>query len=407
VLFVGRQWGAVCSAFTIALLARELPLAEFGRYTFYLAVFAFVDVIVDFGSGTAVLQKGAHSDPAFAASLAQARRMRLGFAILAVLLLGCVITSFEGPAPWLLVASLYPLARPLETSSLVFQRAIAHGRPVGIRSLIATLRACSILLIVHAGHREAQVLLFTYCAWSVACHGLLFVAARPYLPGIAPSRDVPLRGFLALALPLGIGALLQQAYFYTDNLFVRSLLGVEELGRYNAGARIFSWIALVAAYTTTAALPWMVRRHEEGRLLDATRRLARPLVLGGLAACVLPFAFPQALLELVFGPGFAGAAGPLRWLLAGAICVFAGAPYLTALVASGRSWSVAGITAAGLLVNAIGNRMWIPSEGPLGGIEGAAVATFASEALVLVSSLLVLRRACRPAGMRATSSPGC
>jgi len=385
-----------------------LPLAEFGRYTFYLAIFAFVDVLVDSGSGAVVLQQGSRSDASFAASLSLARRTRLVLAVLAVLLLAGLVHSFEGAAAWLLVASLYPLARPLETSSLVFQRAIAHGTPVAIRSLVATLRAASILLFVHAGQRDAGALLFTYAAWSALGQGLLFVAARPHLPRTAPSRGLPLRSFLALALPLGLGALLQQAYFYTDNLFVRSLLGVEELGHYNAAARIFSWIVLVAAYATTAALPWLVRSYEEGRLLDATRRLARPLLFGGIAACALPFAFPRSLLELVFGPGFEEAAGPLRWLLAGAICVFVGAPYLTALVASGRGWSVAGITAMGLLVNVIGNRLWIPSEGPLGGILGAAVATFASEALVLASSLLfVLRGPQRPAHVGAPSTPGC
>ena len=102
----------------------------------------------------------------------------------------------------------------------------------------------------------------------------------------------------------------------------------------------------------------------------------------------LPFLFPSTLLDVVFGPGFSEPTAPLRWLLAGAVCVFAGAPFLTALVAAGRSWAVAGITAGALLVNMAGNLYAIPTLG----ITGAAAATFASEISILVCSLFLLLR---------------
>src|SRR5262245_45376534 len=38
---LGRQWSALCTLLTLALLARALAPAEFGRFTFYLAVFSF------------------------------------------------------------------------------------------------------------------------------------------------------------------------------------------------------------------------------------------------------------------------------------------------------------------------------------------------------------------------------
>jgi O-antigen/teichoic acid export membrane protein len=48
----GRLWGAVCTMALLALLSRHLAQAEFGRLTFYLALFALLDALVDFGTGS-------------------------------------------------------------------------------------------------------------------------------------------------------------------------------------------------------------------------------------------------------------------------------------------------------------------------------------------------------------------
>jgi len=383
----------VCSALTLAILARELPLGEFGRYTFYLALFAFLDGLVDFGSGALVLQKGTSDEGAFMAMLRVARGVRGVVALASMALLALAIGMLdEAQAGWIVLAALYPLSRTLEASSLVFQRRIKHGTPVLLRGVAASLRTLSIAFLVLDGTTSAAPLLAVHAAWIAAANLAQHWAARKELLRLSKVASawpaVPLRGFLALAFPLALASVSQQAYFYVDNLFVRGMLGTEELGRYNAAARIFSWLVLFAAYATSAALPWLVRQHEAGSLNAATRQLSQPLLVGGVLVCGSAFAFADPLLGFVFGPDFSASAASLRWLLLGALCVFAGAPFLTALVAAGHNWTVAKITTAALLVNVIGNLWWIPSSG----IQGAAAATLASEATILVTSLFLLRR---------------
>ena len=52
---LARQWGALCTFLSLALLARTLSSEDFGRFTFYLAVLSFVDVLVDCGTSSAAV----------------------------------------------------------------------------------------------------------------------------------------------------------------------------------------------------------------------------------------------------------------------------------------------------------------------------------------------------------------
>ena len=389
---MGRQWGAVCTGLALALSARQMPLAEFGRLTFYLALFSFLESFVDFGTGAVTLQKGGTDDARFLAHLRAARRSRGLVACVGALLVALgVSVSGEPDALLLSLAAAYPLTRTLETSSLVFQRRITHGLPVLVRGVGATARLVGIALVFAAGVRTAGPVLLVHATAVAATNVGLHVAARrssPLLHRESTGARPAVGALLRTAFPLALAGLAQQAYFYADNLFVRGMLGTEELGRYNAAARLFSWLVLVAAHATTVALPWLVREHENGRLASAALRLTVPLGIGGVATALVLHATAEPLLGIVFGASFASSASALRWLLAAAACVFCGASFLTALIAAGRNWTAAGVTGAALVVNAVGNLLLIPRLG----IEGAAAATLASEALVLVLSLLLVSR---------------
>src|SRR5262245_26364039 len=150
---LARQWGALCTFLTLAVLARELSSEDFGRFTFYLAWLSFLDVFVDCGTSTVAVQRGA-SDPAlFAAALAAGRRVRFGAALLgaAVLAISACIGG-ERDLPWLCLAALGPLARVPEMSAVVFQRDIEWGVPILVRALSAGARLAAVVWL--AGHAE-------------------------------------------------------------------------------------------------------------------------------------------------------------------------------------------------------------------------------------------------------------
>jgi O-antigen/teichoic acid export membrane protein len=381
-LVAGRAFGTLCTVLVLALLARHLAGAEFGRFTFYLAVLLLLDVVADFGTSSAAIQRGAAGTQAFAGALAAARRIRLRAAGAGWLVVGAgALLAGEEGAAWIVVAALAPLSRVCELSAVAYQRAIRWRAPVVVRALTAAVRLATTAALVSAGVQGFGPYLLAHAVVGALGNVALHLVAARHLPPPAAALSL-----FATALPLAAASIAQLAYLYADNLVVRVLCGPVELGRYNAAVRVFSVAVLVAGYVTSVALPWLADRARAGGLGAATLRLSAPLVLLGVAILVALFPFADELVRLLYGPGFELAVPSLRWLLVAAVLVHAGAAPLTAVVASGRSHLVLAITGAGLVLNVALNLWLVPERG----IEGAAIATTATEGAILLLSLLVL-----------------
>jgi O-antigen/teichoic acid export membrane protein len=386
-LVLGRVFGSACTFAQLWLLAHHLAPEAFGRYTFYLAVFVFLDALVDFGTGQVAVQRTAADESRLPETLAGARRVRLVSGILGVVLVGGGALWMREPAAgWILAASLYPVTHVAELSTVVLRNRIAWGIPVALRAVAATMSLAFVLALRATGDREPAHFLCAVAAGSALANGLLYLACRRHLPR-RPADEVPWASILAAAAPLGFASLCQQAYFYADNLFVRALRGESELGAYNVGVRILSVAIMVALYASQAALPWFAREHAAGRLGEAVARLGQPLFAAAGLAAGLAAPWTAELLGL-FGPHFATAAESTRWLFGAVAVIHVGAVTTTALVAAGRGRSILGIAAIGLALNLAANALLIPRFG----LEGAGMATLVTEIAVSLGAGWVLAR---------------
>ncbi|MBL8860146.1 MAG: oligosaccharide flippase family protein [Planctomycetes bacterium] len=387
-LILGRLFGSACTFVSLYVLAHHLEGEDFGRYTFYLAVFVLLDSLTDFGTGQLAVQRTAHDADAVPEVLAATRRIRLGLGAIGFVLAGGGAVLFGEPgAWWILLASLYPMTHVYELSNTVFRNRIAWSVPVAVRAIGSFTSLAFVLVLVQLGDREPAHMLLATALGSTLANGLLHLACRRHLPQRRPT-SVPWGEMLRAALPLGIASLCQQAYFYVDNLFVRAWCDEEDLGHYNIAVRVLSVLIMGALYATQAAMPWLVREHHAGRLGEAVAKLSQPLfALAGLG-CGLLAPWSEPILS-IFGARFETAGPSLRWLLGATTTIYAGAAVMTALVAAGRMRSILAIAAIALGVNVIGNFMLVPTRG----IEGAALATFATELTVVLGGLIVLERA--------------
>lgn len=386
-LVLGRVFGSACTFVTLFLLARWLEPAAFGRFTFYLALFALLDSFTDLGTGAVAVQRTAGDPGAIPSVLAATRRMRAVTGLLGVALVGGgAFLAGEPGAGWILLASLYPLTHVLELSATVYKNRIAWRVPVAVRAGGSALSLAGVLALRALEVREPALYLVGVACGSTIANFLLHAAAARHL-GREKAASIPWRGILRASLPLGLAGLCQQAYFYVDNLFVRALVGETQLGHYNVGVRLMSYGIMVAVYASLAALPWLAREHTAGRLAEAVARLAQPsFALAGLGAGL---AWPWAAdLLALFGPGFESASTSLRWLILAAWTVYLGASLVTSLVAIGAARSVLAVTASGLALNLAGNALLVPRMG----IDGAALSTFATELAVALGAALSLAR---------------
>ena len=389
----GRIYGAACTFGVLALLARHLPKAEFGLYTFYIGVFLVLDALADFGTGAAAVQHTSTRPEALARTLAAARRVRLvagglGFAILAV---GTHLAG-EADAMWLTIAGLYPITHVLELSTVPLRNRIDWRLPAASRAFASTARVALVLALWSQDVGSAGPFVLVTALGSSVANFLMAAIARHMAPvpklSATERRALPFGPLLRLAAPLGIAGLAQQAYFHVDNLFVRPMAGEEELGIYNAGVRLMSFGIMVAQYAGLAALPWFARLHAEGRLAEGLARLGQPLFVLACAGAGLCLPLADRIMALLFGADFAAGGASLAWLLGALAVIYLGSIHLTAVVAVGRTRAVLWITLAALIANLIGNAYAVPRHG----IEGAAATTLMTESLVAAGALLVLAR---------------
>jgi len=387
-LVLGRVYGSLCTVTALWVLARHLEPADFGRYTFYLAVFALLDSLADFGTGQVAVQQSARDEERLPEVLAATRRIRFAMGALGVLLVGGGAVVFREPGSgWILLAALYPVTHVLELSSTIFRARIALGVPVLMRAVASTLALSFVLALVALDDRDPAHMLCATALGSAIANFVLYLVARAHLPRRAAAH-APVAELFRAALPLGVASLCQQAYFYVDNLFVRAWCGTADLGAYNIAVRVLSILIMGALYVTQAAMPWLAREHAAGRLSQAVARLGQPLfALAGLGTGLL-VPWSGSILR-VFGAEYEVAAGSLRWLLGATAAIHAGAVLMTALVAAGRMRSVLATAVVGLAVNVIANLFLVPVHG----IEGAAAATLLTEGVVVIAAGIALARA--------------
>ncbi len=383
----GRVWSAICTLLILRMAGTSLDAAAFGRFTFYLALFTWLDTFVALGTSEVAVQRTASEPDAVPSVLRGARRIRVMTGAIGVLVVAALVFGFDEPgAAWIVLAACYPITHALELSTLVWRNKIAWGKPVAIRALASGASLAAVFWLAHSGKTEPAMFLVAVAIGSTLGNCLLHFAARSQLP-VAPPNMQAAHGIFMAALPLGLSSLCAQAYFYVDNVFVRTMLGDEALGPYNVAVRAMSLLLMLAQYATLSALPWLARCSSEGRLESAIARLG-PGLFG--AACLMTGAlwpWTDVVLELLV-PGAGVASHSLRWLLLAVVAIHVGSVLLTAVVASRDNRSKLGIQFSGLAVN-IGLNFWaIPKYG----IEGAGMTTFMTESFVAIGAAFVLAR---------------
>jgi O-antigen/teichoic acid export membrane protein len=384
----GRLYGSACTLAILWFATQSLGDAEFGRMTFYLALLLILDGAVDLGTGNAAVQCTSSSPERVPGIVAVGRRIRIVTAAIGALIVGgYAYLQNEPDWQWIAVASLYPLTHALGLSALVFWNRIAWGVPVAVRALASTLSLVFAALMLQSPWKSAGSIVFAVAAGSTLGNITLHFVSRKQARAGSGERE-PLGPFLQMALPMGLAGLCQQLYFHIDNVFLRHWHSDEVIGDYNLGVRVMSWSIALALFSSGAALPWLKREREAGRLGPALTRLGQPgFALAGLATGIL-WPYTGDVLGL-FGESHRGGAEALNWLLLAGWAVYLGAPLMTGLVAAGRNADILRVAVVSLMVNLTLCALWVPEDG----ILGAARSTVATEGLVAVLAAVNLARA--------------
>jgi O-antigen/teichoic acid export membrane protein len=193
---------------------------------------------------------------------------------------------------------------------------------------------------------------------------------------------------LRVGIPLGLSGVLVIFYARIDQVIVYVISGSRSAGLYGAvyGVLDQSHFVPVSVLTTLAPIIAAAWPADRDRMLRTVRLAAEFMAIGSLGALAFACVASTQVVRLIFGESFVAAAPALPVL--GAAFVFICFGYLNGnlLVVMGLQTRLLRISLIALVVNLIGNLIFVP----LIGFMGAAWMTLLTEVVVFAASLRLI-----------------
>jgi len=319
----GALWGVVAqviqqmlSVVATMILARLLTPADFGLVTASITVVALVQLVLALGWGAAIVRRPEIDDVYLSSVFWVVTAM--GTALAAVIALGAPILAnlvgISGAAPYLMVLGLscIPGAALVVPHSILQRRFQLRAIQVAnIASLVVYVAVQVTLAVLGAG---AWAVIVGMVAQSFVQLGVMAVGAR-WLP-----RPVFRRRSFSDDLGLAGGLLVNNGITYgvrnADYVVIGHVLGAATLGAYYVAYVLPQILRLRATWAAGSVLfPFLARSQSDPRrtqqAYDHTHML---LAWIGFPTMVGLAVLAEPVVQVFFGPQWAAAVTPLRWL---------------------------------------------------------------------------------------------
>jgi O-antigen/teichoic acid export membrane protein len=376
------------------VMARKLGAAEFGVFTFALAVGALATALPQFGQDAILTREVARRRDRVHEYFADTLALKAAIGIPALGIAVGVVWATSGSGDVLLVVGLLAGAVGLEmlmrTTVAVLQ---AYERfaliPVVMilqRTLIAAGGIAALMLGASVVTVAAVYLGGTALALALSLVLLTRRVVRPKL-AVTPSSWRPL---MLAALPVGLTGVFGVVLFRLDTALLAAFEGDAVVGNYGAAFRLFEAILFIPWGVAAAAYPVFSRLGRDGPdpvgpVLAGSLKLVVTLTLPLAVGAVV---LAEGVIELLYGEGFGEAPGALA-LLAPTIVLYAVSyvgGYL--LVAQDRQRAALLLWGTVAAENLVANLVLIPRLS----LDGAAIATTTSEGILALAVALLASR---------------
>jgi len=373
-------------------LARYLGPEAFGLLSYAVALTAVFAVLAGMGLHEVLVQECVTRADLRGEILGTALMLHCasGFAAwVAIMLVIHVVQPGQAEMQALIViVSLGLLVQATSVIKAWFEARV-HARPVVMVEvtvfLVVSALKCALIVVQAPVHMFAWVIAMEACLVSL---GLLLLFGRRVRPliGLRVSVAQAVR-LLRAAWPLMLSGVAIMVYTRTDQLMLGGLLDAQAVGLYSAALWLSEGWYILPVIAVSSVFPGLLlagRRSDRGSgpVIDSNdmQRLLDWLVVTALVLAVVISSLAPWLISLLFGQAYAGAATVLQLHVWGVVFVFLGVAGHKWLLAEHLQHLVLYRTLVGAGVNVGLNLLLIPCCG----IEGAAVATLITQALVSV-----------------------
>jgi O-antigen/teichoic acid export membrane protein len=400
---VGRTANIALGVVVTLALARHLGPRDFGRWSTLFALVQLTGYSGNLGLEQAAVGR-ATADPEHQAQwLGALVALRVALAAPVFLLTAALVVLVADTTAMRtagLIVATTVLLSALGTLRVVFQLRVRNDINAAIELANGIIWGISVLVVIALGGRFVP-LAAAYTVTAIATTVLLAVLAiRRSRISFAGGRERA-RQLARVGMPIGIGGLLILAYGRIDQVLVFKIAGSEQAGIYGAAYRILDRVQIVPDAFLLTLFPLMVRASKVDP--ERLRRLVQSgfdsLLILSLPLLAFTIVDSQRIVHLLFGEEFAGAERALPVLMGAYVLIALGYLVGNLVIVLGRQATFVRFAVLALVVNVIGNLVFIPFYG----FMAAAWMTVLTEAVVLaLTAHLVFGLApIRPSGGRA------
>ena len=372
-------------------LSRALTPEGFGVLTFGMALLSYFVLAVTLGIDTVGVREVARRAGRVRSLVPTVLGVRLALAGGAGLVYAAVVVALpNGPSDRLALAvlGLLLLARAVQVD-WAFRGLERMGTVAAWQGAAAVLTAAVAFAAVRGPADVVAAAVAVAGVPLVASLGLL-VAYRRGVGAVRPvARWAAWKPVLRPALPLAAAAFVGEVYYNLDKVMLEGLRTTAEVGFYGVGYKVYGLAVAPAAVLLPAFFPSLAAASgDPDRQRAAAAVYGRTLVAFGLPLVVAGPVLAGPLVLAVFGSEYAAAVPAARLLLVNAGVVYLAMAHGNPLTAWDLERPYMRVVFAGGAVNVVLNLLLIR---PLGTV-GAAGATLATEAVVLLGMVALFRR---------------
>lgn len=370
--------GRIVAGFVVSVyIAKHLGPDGFGVLSFALAVFTLLSSVARLGL-EGVLVRELIKD-----SSACKEIMGTAFwstTILAVFCYAFLVVSVlfsseqEDVKRALLVIGLGGMFVSFQVIDYYFQSQVRAKIPVMAKTTTLILMSSIKIVLVYKG---AKLECFAWAYFSDCVMLSLFLFALFYKnASFSFYQSFSVARLLALlksSMPILLGGIAIQIYMRSDQIMIRYMLGIEEVGLYSAAIRIYEAWAVAISVFTVSLLPAIMKAKAMGEVLyhEKICQLLRLIFIGGVCvAAIVSFANNFIVISL-FGNEYERSADVLQLIVWAGVFSGYGAVSARYFVVEGKEakFAMRSILAAALNIGL--NFLLIP----LFGMKGAAIST--------------------------------
>lgn len=367
----------VSAIFVGIYVARYLGPEQFGILSYALAIASIFMAIGRLGMESVLVRDLAQHPAGGLAYTGTAFRLMLTAAIVGLLIMSALVFFLESDPYsrfYIWIISTGVLFQTLAVIDYNFQAQVRAKYSSIAKSLALCLMSLVKLVMVWYGAELVHfAIAYALDHAAIALMLVLINFKKGNMRFVGQFEAALVKPLLKSAWPMVLSAVSATLYMRTDQLMIKNMLNLHDLGLYAAAVKIYEGWIVIPYVISISLLPAIVKLKSKSiARYEKSMVMLFSLMFWGSAcvALVATFLGDQVIL-LTFGPEYLGSAavlGIVMWAAAFASLGSITARYLTV---EGMESKIAIRTFIGLVINILLNLLLIPVHG----IEGAAIAT--------------------------------